>query len=59
MDEHTQRYEYWRHEAEWLADNLARIAAGDFHGDLEAIGIARRALQHLGDYVPWDPERPF
>lgn len=34
----------WEAEAERLADALARIAACEFHGDLEHIGFARRVL---------------
>ena len=41
--------DYWQGEASRLAAALARIAACSFRTDLEAIGIARRALRHEPD----------
>jgi len=41
--------DYWQDEAARLAAVLARIAACNFRTDLDAIGIARRALRHEPD----------
>lgn len=58
----------WQDEAGRLAAALAEIAACNFRGELEAIGIARRALadtlcptpDSAGRYYRADdPARPF